>query len=62
MAKTNKSFLKRIRVTRTGKAMKRAPGQNHFNAKERRVKQLGQKGISELDISKKVVKKYLPYL
>ncbi|MDP3697669.1 MAG: 50S ribosomal protein L35 [Candidatus Taylorbacteria bacterium] len=33
MGKTNKSFLKRIHVTGSGKIMKRPPGQNHFNAK-----------------------------
>jgi len=33
MGKTNKSFLKRIKVTGTGKIMKRPPGQNHFNAR-----------------------------
>lgn len=31
--KTNKSFLKRIKITGTGKILKRPPGQNHFNAK-----------------------------
>jgi len=34
MAKTNKSFLKRIKITGTGKILKRPPGQNHFNAKD----------------------------
>ncbi|MBI2065404.1 MAG: 50S ribosomal protein L35 [Candidatus Yanofskybacteria bacterium] len=33
MGKTNKSFLKRIKVSGTGKIMKRPPGQNHFNAR-----------------------------
>ncbi len=33
--KTNKSFAKRLKVTRTGKILSRKPGQNHFNAKER---------------------------
>ena len=33
MGKTNKSFLKRIKITGTGKITKRPPGQNHFNAK-----------------------------
>jgi ribosomal protein L35 len=33
--KTNKSFTKRLKVTRTGKIISRKPGQNHFNAKER---------------------------
>ena len=34
MVKTNKSLLKRIKITGTGKIMKRPPGQNHFNAKD----------------------------
>lgn len=33
--KTNKSFSKRIRVTRKGKLVVRKSGQDHFNAKER---------------------------
>ncbi len=33
--KTNKSYTKRIRVTRKGKLVARKPGQDHFNAKER---------------------------
>lgn len=33
--KTNKSFTKRIRVTRKGKLVVRKSGQDHFNAKER---------------------------
>ena len=32
--KTNKSFLKRIKVTKRGKLLTRKTGQNHFNAKE----------------------------
>lgn len=32
--KTNKSFLKRIKITGRGKLMKRPPHQDHFNAKE----------------------------
>lgn len=31
--KTNKSFLKRIKVTKNGKLVTRKIGQNHFNAK-----------------------------
>jgi ribosomal protein L35 len=34
--KTNKSYTKRIRVTKKGKLVARKPGQNHFNAKENR--------------------------
>ena len=32
--KTNKSLAKRIKITSTGKIMKRPPGQNHFNSKD----------------------------
>jgi ribosomal protein L35 len=32
--KTNKSFTKRLRLTKNGKLMMRKAGQNHFNAKE----------------------------
>jgi len=34
--KTNKSYLKRIKVTKSGKLLTRKSGQNHFNYKERR--------------------------
>lgn len=32
--KTNKSLMKRIKITGSGKILKRPPGQNHFNAKD----------------------------
>lgn len=32
--KTNKSLLKRVKVTGKGKLMKRPPNQGHFNARE----------------------------
>lgn len=32
--KTNKSYTKRLRLTRKGKIVARVPGQNHFNAKD----------------------------
>jgi len=32
--KTNKSFTKRLKVTKNGKILARKSGQNHFNAKE----------------------------
>ena len=37
--KTNKSYAKRLRVTKNGKILARKPGQNHFNAKESSAKQ-----------------------
>jgi ribosomal protein L35 len=32
--KTNKSYTKRLKVTKNGKILARSTGQNHFNAKE----------------------------
>ena len=32
--KTNKSLLKRVKITGKGKIMKRPPNQGHFNARE----------------------------
>jgi len=50
MAKTNKSFTKRLRLTRTGKILARKPGGNHFNAKERRQRQLGRKQLASFKL------------
>lgn len=45
--KTNKSYTKRLKLTKKGKIIARKPGFNHFNAKQSRTKQLsGQKGKS----------------
>ena len=43
MMKTNKSFAKRLKVTKNGKILARATGQNHFNSKESRRSQLHKK-------------------
>jgi len=43
--KTNKSYSKRLKVTKNGKIISRKPGFNHFNAKQSRNKQLvGRRG------------------
>lgn len=43
--KTNKSFRKRLKITKNGKIIARKAGFNHFNAKQSRNKQLkGRKG------------------
>ena len=33
-SKTHKAFSKRIKVTKNGKLLKRAAGQNHFNSRD----------------------------
>jgi len=62
MAKTNKSLLKRLKITRTGKILIRKGGQIHFRAKKKRSKELAQKRRVELKLSKKQLKQYLPYI
>ena len=42
--KTNKALQKRIKITGTGKVLKRHPGQNHFNAKDSGSTGLHKKG------------------
>lgn len=46
--KTNKSYTKRLRVTRNGKIVSRKPGQNHFNAKESRSTQTRKRQPSQV--------------
>lgn len=60
-SKTNKSFSKRIKVTKNGKLVARRPGRNHFNAKESRVKQLAKKGYARLFLTNKVKSDNLPH-
>jgi len=60
MQKTNKSFLKRLRVTNTGKILVRTAGHCHFNAKQKRSKQLAGKKLQYFNINKKTLGKYLP--
>jgi len=58
--KTNKSLSKRLKVTKNGKILSRAPGFNHFNAKQSRTKQLNGRKSREMSFSNKVTRTYLP--
>ncbi|MES2930905.1 MAG: 50S ribosomal protein L35 [Patescibacteria group bacterium] len=58
--KTNKSMTKRLKVTKNGKILSRAPGFNHFNAKQSRTKQLNGKKMNTLHLSNKITRTYLP--
>jgi ribosomal protein L35 len=57
--KTNKSFTKRIKITRTGKIIARKPGQNHFNAKEDRAGQMNGRRSQQLTLTPKVSQRYI---
>ncbi len=58
--KTNKSYTKRIKVTKNGKLITRKSGQNHFNAKERgRTKGAKKQGVA-LVLTNRAKRRYLP--
>ena len=57
--KTNKSFSKRLKITRKGKIVARKPGQNHFNAKEGRSNQLNKKRSSSFVMTEKSQSRFL---
>ena len=58
--KTNKSYLKRIRVTRNGKLMARKPGQNHFNAKQSGSERSAKRRAVALNLTVRVRRRFLP--
>ncbi|MDD2657366.1 MAG: 50S ribosomal protein L35 [Candidatus Pacebacteria bacterium] len=58
--KTNKSYSKRIRVTRNGKLMARPKGQNHFNAKESGAQRSAKRGSVAIKLTMKVRRRFLP--
>lgn len=59
--KTNKSYSKRLKVTKNGKVLGRAPGFNHFNAKQARTKQLAGRKMNNFRISNKAKSKFLSF-
>jgi ribosomal protein L35 len=58
--KTNKSYTKRIRVTRNGKLMVRVKGQNHFNAKSNGSERSAKRRSVSINLSAKVRARFLP--
>jgi len=57
--KTNKSFSKRIKVTKRGKLLVRKTGQNHFNSKENSGERGDKKRKSEFHMTNKERSRFL---
>lgn len=57
--KTNKSYTKRIKVTKNGKLIARKAGQNHFNARQTGAQRLNRKRTQSLKISAKNRSRFL---
>jgi ribosomal protein L35 len=49
--KTNKSYSKRLRLTRKGKIIARVPGHNHFNAKRSGSERARRRRLTSLELS-----------
>lgn len=58
--KTNKSYTKRIRVTRTGKLVARKAGQNHFNAKASGSTRSGKRRAVTISLTAREQRRFLP--
>lgn len=58
--KSNKSYSKRVRVTKTGKLLVQKSGGNHYLAKEGRGTQLNRKRQQKMVMSKKDRQRFLP--
>ena len=58
--KTNKSYTKRIRVTKRGTLVVRKPGQNHFNAKESGNKTRSKRKTGTFTMNQHERRRFLP--
>ena len=57
--KTNKSFAKRFKITKSGKILSRKAGQNHFNAKERSRTSMGKRRMTVVHMDNKAKSRFL---
>ena len=57
--KTNKSYSKRLKLTKSGKLLGRKTGQDHFNSKESNRQKTGKGGKAEFHMSNKERSRYL---
>jgi ribosomal protein L35 len=57
--KTNKSYLKRLKVTKNGKILARKAGQNHFNAKERTRTSANKRRMTVIHMDNKAKSRFL---
>ena len=57
--KTNKSFKKRLKVTKNGKLIARRKGQNHYNAKDSGTTTIAKRRSTQMPMSKKSQARFL---
>ena len=57
--KTTKSYAKRLKVTKNGKILARATGQNHFNARERTRTSMKKHRMNSIVMKNKAKSRFL---
>ncbi|HEU4677269.1 MAG TPA: 50S ribosomal protein L35 [Candidatus Paceibacterota bacterium] len=57
--KTNKSYTKRIKVTKNGKLVARKAGQNHFNSRQTGRQRQNRSRTQTLSITKRARNRFL---
>lgn len=57
--KTNKSYTKRIKVTKNGKLIARKAGQNHFNSRQTGTQRLNRKRTQTITMSSRAKNRFL---
>jgi ribosomal protein L35 len=57
--KTNKSYTKRIKVTKNGKLIARKAGQNHFNSRQTGSQRLNRKRTQTIKMSARAKNRFL---
>lgn len=57
--KTNKSYTKRVRVTKKGKLVVRKKGQDHYNAQESGKTRMAKKRDQSLVVSNRIRRSHL---
>ncbi len=58
--KTNKSYTKRIKVTKNGKLVARRPGRNHFNSRQTGTQRLAKGRTQIIKMSARARNRFLP--
>lgn len=58
--KTNKSYTKRLKVTKNGKLVARKPGHNHFNARDNASASMAKRGTKNITIPTKPLSRLIP--
>jgi ribosomal protein L35 len=57
--KTNKSYTKRIKVTKNGKLIARKAGQNHFNSRQTGRQRLNRKRTQGITMTARAKNRFL---